>query len=133
MSVICDICNTKISSKYILAKHKLTESCQKIKREIDYNKNMIEFTKKNKEQEDLINNFKIIIEEKISAIITLESKNNNLESKIKTLEELYKKEKEISEEYRKIVEKAATKSSKTVNNNNNDKYGFLINIQVEES
>ena len=120
MSVICDICNTKISSKYILAKHKLTESCQKIKREIDYNKNMIEFTKKNKEQEDLINNFKIIIEEKISAIITLESKNNNLESKIKTLEELYKKEKEISEEYRKIVEKAATKSSKTVNNNNNN-------------
>ena len=35
----------------ILEKHKLTESCQKIKREIDYNKNMIEFTKKNKEQE----------------------------------------------------------------------------------
>lgn len=122
MSVICDICNTKISSKYILAKHKLTESCQKIKREIEYNKNMIELTKKNKEQEELINNFREINNENNFKIINLESKNNNLESKIKTLEELYKKEKEISEQYRKIVEKAATKSTKTVNNNNNNTY-----------
>ena len=127
MSVICDICNTKISSKYILAKHKQTESCQKIKREIEYNKNMIELNKKNKEQEELINNYKKIIEEKNSSIITLENKITTLENKNKTLEELSKKEKQISEEYRKIVEKAATKSTKIVNNNNNNKNTYNHN------
>ena len=30
MSAICDICNTRVSNKYNLNKHKLTESCQKI-------------------------------------------------------------------------------------------------------
>ena len=94
MSAICDICNTRVSNKYNLNKHKLTESCQKIKRELEYN-NKIKY---------------------------IENENKELESKIKTLEELYKKEKEKSEEYRKIVEKAATKSTKTVHNNNNNTY-----------
>ena len=112
MSVICDICNAKISSKYILAKHKQTESCQKIKRETEYNKNMIELNNKNKELKQIINSLNNKLEENNITITTLENK-------VKTLEELSKKEKEISEQYRKIVEKAATKSTKTVNNNNN--------------
>ena len=40
MSCICDICNTKVSNKYNLTKHKFTESCQKIKREIEYSDNI---------------------------------------------------------------------------------------------
>lgn len=113
MSVVCDICNAKISSKYILAKHKQTESCQKIKREIEYNKNMIDLNNKNKELEQIINSLNNKLEENNLTITTLENK-------VKTLEELYKKEKEISEQYRKIVEKAATKPTKTVHNNNNN-------------
>jgi hypothetical protein len=119
MSYICEFCNTKSTTKSNLNKHKQTENCQKIKRELEQLNKINELTKKNKEQEDLINNFKITIEEKNLTIITLENNNKNLENKVKTLEELSKKEKQISEEYRKIVEKAATKSSKTVNNNNN--------------
>lgn len=119
MSYICEICNTKSTTKSNLNKHKLTENCQKIKRELEQLNKINELTKKNKEQEELINNFKITIEEKNSTIINLENNNKNLENKVKTLEELSKKEKQISEEYRKIAEKAATKSTKTVNNNNN--------------
>jgi hypothetical protein len=106
MSAICDICNTRVSNKYNLNKHKLTESCQKIKRELEYNNKIKYIENENKE-------LKVKIIEKDNIIL-------ELESKVKTLEELSKKEKEKSEEYRKIVEKAATKSTKIVNNNNNN-------------
>jgi hypothetical protein len=115
MSFICDICNTKTSTRYNLGKHKQSENCQKVKREIEQLNKINELTEKNKEQEELINNFREINNDNNFKI-------NNLENKVKTLEELYKKEKEISEQYRKIVEKAATKSTKTVNNNNNNTY-----------
>jgi hypothetical protein len=46
MSYICDICNTKTTTKSNLNKHKLTESCQKIKREIDNKKNINELNEK---------------------------------------------------------------------------------------
>jgi hypothetical protein len=113
MSFICDICNTKTSTRYNLGKHKQSETCQKIKREIEQLNKINELLKKNKEQEELIKKYKIIIEENNLTISTLKNKNKNLENKNKTLEEK-------SEEYRKIVEKAATKSTKTVNNNNNN-------------
>ena len=112
MSYICDFCNTKSTTKSNLNKHKQSETCQKIKRELEQINKINELTKKNIEQEHSINNYKELNHENILKI-------NTLESKIKTLEELYKKEKEISEQYRKIVEKAATKSTKTVNNNTN--------------
>ena len=122
MSVICDICNAKISSKYILAKHKLTESCQKVKRELEYNNNIINFNNKINYLENKNEELKVKSIEKDNFILENDNIILELESKIKTLEELYKKEKEKSEEYRKIVEKAATKSTKTVNNNNNNTY-----------
>ena len=105
MSVNCDFCNTKISSKYILSKHKLTESCQRIKRELEYSKNIIELNNKNNELENLNLNFQKELDKKDTIILTLENKIKSLEEK--------------SEEYRKIVEKVAMKSTKTVNNNNN--------------
>lgn len=111
MSYICDICNTKLATKSNLNKHKQTENCQKIKREFEQLNKINELTKKNKEQEELINNFREINNEKNLKINNLENKNKNLEDKVKTLEE-------ISEQYTKIVEKDATKSTKTINNNN---------------
>ena len=49
MSYICDICNIKTSTKYNLNKHKLTESCQKIKRELEYNNKIKYIENENKE------------------------------------------------------------------------------------
>jgi hypothetical protein len=115
MSVICDICNAKVSNKYNLVKHKLTESCQKVKRELEYNNNIINFNNKIKYLENENEKLKNQNNKKDNMILELENKNKNLKDKINTLEE-------ISEEYRKIVEKAATKSTKTVNNNNNNTY-----------
>jgi hypothetical protein len=122
MSFICDICNTKTSTRYNLGKHKQSETCQKIKREQEQLNKINELTKKNKEQEEFIDNYKKIINENNLTIISLENKVKILENKVKTLEELSKKDKEKSEEYRKIIEKAATKSSKIVNNNNKNTY-----------
>jgi hypothetical protein len=132
MSVICEICDTKISSKYILPKHKQTESCQKIKKEKELvNKLNEQLTKinellnKNKEQEELINTLKNKLEQNNLTIITLENNNNKLEK-------LYNIEKEKSEEYRKIVEKAATKSTKTVNNSNTYNRNNYLNYVSSE-
>ena len=42
MSYICEICNTKTTTKSNLNKHKLTESCQKIKRKLETKKQIDE-------------------------------------------------------------------------------------------
>jgi hypothetical protein len=122
MSVICDICNTKVSNKYNLIKHKLTESCQKIKREFDYNNNIINLNNKIKELEKEIEQLKIENNEKDKLIHNLQEKSNIL--------------KEKSEEYRKIVEKAATKSTTIKNtytnsNNHNNHNNYLNYISQE--
>ena len=125
MSVNCDFCNTKISSKYILSKHKLTESCQRIKRELEYSKNIIELNNKNKELEKRINSQNSELEENKLTITTLENKNKNLEDKIKTLQEK-------SEEYRKIVETVATSKFKikkdVLENIQNNTFEIDINL-----
>ena len=46
MSYICDICNSVISNKYLLKKHKGTEYCQKIKKEKEYYDNIQNFNNK---------------------------------------------------------------------------------------
>ena len=106
MSAICDICNTKVSNKYNLTKHKQTESCQKVRREKEYNNNIFNSNNKIKDLENKIEQLK--------------TENNEKDKIIINLKELSKNLKEKSEEYRKIIEKAATKSTKIVNNNNNN-------------
>ena len=70
MSYICDICNTKTSTRYNLGKHKQSETCQKVKRELEQINKINELTKKNKEQEELINNYKESNHENNLTIIT---------------------------------------------------------------
>ena len=113
MSVICEICNSKVSNKYNLVKHKQTESCQKIKRELDYNKNINSLNNKIKELENEIINLKKNNNEKDLIIYNLQEKSNNLQEK--------------SEEYRKIIEKAATKTS--IKNNYTNNYLNLISSE----
>ena len=107
----CEFCHLTVS-KSNYSKHKKTDLCKNINTVIKNNikendiklTNYIHKNEKLKEENIILNN----------KILTLENK--NLEDKVKTLQE-------ISEQYRKIVEKAATKSTKTtVNNNNNNTY-----------
>ena len=105
----CEFCNLTVS-KSNYSKHKKTDLCKNINTVIKNNikeneiklSNYIQKNEKLNEENILLN----------SKIITLENKNKNLEDKIKSLEEK-------SEEYRKIVEKVAMKSTKTINNNKN--------------
>ena len=101
MSYICDICELKISNIKNLTKHKNTEKCQYIKRILD---------KREKLYLDKINiieekNYKIN-EEYENLIIKL---NNKIEEQNKEIQLL----KEKSEEYRIIIEKIATRTTKT--------------------
>jgi hypothetical protein len=132
MSYICDICNIKTTTKSNLNKHKLTEACQKIKREIDNKKNINELNEKiNKQQEelenlkkenDLLKNENIMFNklntEKDIIILNLNEKINNIKDK--------------SEEYRKIVEKLATKSTKIINNKNTYNHNNYLNYISQE-
>ena len=99
MSLLCDICGYKSTTKYNLSKHQKTDSCQRIKL--------------NNELNNKINNLTIINNELNNKILTLikdlENKDNvllNKDTEIKLLQDK-------CDEYRKIVEKAAMKTTKT--------------------
>ena len=106
-TIVCNICESEII-KYNLSKHQKSDTCSKIKMLLNRQKEkyelilneknilLIKFEEKNKE---LINN-----------IFNLTKLNDDMKNEIKILER-------TSNEYRKIVEKAATKSTKTVKNN----------------
>ena len=110
MSVICEICNSKVSNKYNLVKHKQTESCQKIKRELDYNKNINSLNNQIKELENEIIKLKKNNNEKDLIIYNLQEKSNNLQEK--------------SEEYRKIIENVSL---------NNKKNNFTLNKIIQDN
>ena len=94
METICDICECKIKHKKDLTKHKQSETCKKI--------------------EYLLTKQIQPYKEKIQEYITL---NNNLQKQLEEKDIQIKIIQEKSEEYRKIVEKSALKSTNTVKNN----------------
>jgi hypothetical protein len=101
MSLLCNICGYKSTTKYNLSKHQKTESCQRIKINNDLLNKINELTTAN-------NNLNIKI---IDLMKELDNKQNllfNKDTEIKLLQDKY-------EDLRKIVEKAATKA--TVKNN----------------
>lgn len=111
--VICNICDTVIKRDKDLPRHKRSETCKKIfditqKKEKEYQSKLQIFEKDKLKLQD--ENEKLKNENKI-----LKEKNNTLYSEILIL-------KEKSEEYRLIVEKAAIKSTTTVNNNSKNTY-----------
>jgi len=100
MTTVCEYCEN-IITKNNLVKHQKSETCNKIK-------NLL-FKLKNKYEQQL-RDTEEINKQHINEINNLIIENNTLKTEIKTLE----KEKE---NYRKIVEKAATKSTNTIKNN----------------
>ena len=135
-TTICNICNTKISNKRDITKHQKTEKCQSVKRFNNLitknNQYELEINKQKEIIEMLNNDIKILninlkneLNKKDSIILSLENKIKYLEDKSNNL-------KEVSEEYRKIVEKAATKSTKTVNNTNTYNRNNYLNYISQE-
>ena len=90
--IVCDICNSPIKRKKDLPRHKRSEFCQKVN--------------------ELLNKFQNTNFIKINL---LEEEVKKLQDKILLLEKENTMNKEKAEEYRKIVEKTATKT--TVKNN----------------
>ena len=113
----CDMCFTIVKRKTDLAKHKKSETCKKIN-------NIIKILKEEKQDEvnklqDKLNKQKNeyelklkLLEEKNNILV---KENNDQNKKILTLEIKLKEVSEKSNEYRKIVEKSATKT--TIKNN----------------
>ena len=90
--IVCDICNSPIKRKKDLPRHKRSEFCQKVN--------------------ELLNKFQ---NTNFTKINLLEEEVKKLQDKILLLEKENTMNKEKAEEYRKIVEKTATKT--TVKNN----------------
>ena len=112
--VICDLCNTKITNKKDLSKHQKTKKCQEMNQLVILKNNL--FTNQ-------ITEYKIEIDK-------LLENNNILKKEIEGKDKQIKLLQEKSEEYRKIVEKAATKS--TFNNNNNYTHNNNLNYISSE-
>jgi hypothetical protein len=130
MEVKCDMCFTIVKRKTDLAKHKRSEICKKIHNIIETIKKEND-TKINKLQ-DNFNNIKNKSEKEKEDYKLLLIENNNMKNKILTLEIQLKESLIKYEDLRKIVEKAATKSTNTFKNKEdilNDNM-FQIDINV---
>ena len=105
----CEYCENNFLNIKQLTRHQKSESCKKIKYLLEKNTNIL------KSQ---------IIELK-NKLDTIQKINDEKDNTINIL-------KEKSEEYRKIVEKAAVKSTKTVNNNNTYNRNNYLNYISKE-
>jgi len=117
MSYNCDICDVKITHSQNILKHKRTEKCQYIKRLLDKKNTVILDRNKiiQKENEELKEKIKMLLEE-----------NKEKDNKIKNIEDK-------AEEYRKIIEKVASKTTTTTNVvNNKNTYNNHLNYISSE-
>jgi hypothetical protein len=135
MEYLCKYCEISFKRKGDLGKHSLTIKCKekqnkyhineelnnnilKLQKELEqYKLKLFEQENKNKLQENKI-------EELVQENNTLKIENNTLKTEIKALEK-------ASEGYRKIVEKAATKSTNTTVKNNYQHNNYLNYISSE--
>jgi len=127
MSCICNICELKISHEKNITKHQTTEKCQTIKRILDKKEKIhIDKNKKLEHDNNFLNNKNIENATLINELTKqLESTKQELITKdiqLKLIQEKY-------EDLRKIVEKAATKSSNTVKNYTHNNYLNYISTE----
>ena len=127
MEVKCDMCFTVVKRKTDLAKHKKTEMCKKIHNTIETIKQEKD-TQINKLQEkfNTIENKLQIQKDDYKILLT---ENNQMKNKILTLEVQLKESLNKYEDLRKIVEKAATKSTNTVKNYTHNNYLNYISTE----
>ena len=120
MSYICEICETQITHYQNILKHKKTDKCQYIKSLLD---------KRDKVNEEKNNSIKKENEKLKLENIKLNEEKNKKDYEIKLLQDKY-------EDLRKIVEKAAIKSTttvkKTYNHNNYLNYISTEPLKISE-
>jgi len=102
----CNLCNAKLSSKKDIIKHQKTKKCKEI--------HLFVISQINKFNNDIIM-YKNEIDNLIKEKLLLQKKIEEKDIQIKTIQEKY-------EDLRKIVEKAATKSTNTVKNYTHNNY-----------
>ena len=106
MEIVCDVCECKIKHKKDLLKHKKSETCKKIEYLL---------LKKIKPYEEKI-------QENITKYNILQKQIEEKDIKLKLIQDKY-------EDLRKIVEKAATKSTSTVKNYSHNNYLNYISTE----
>ena len=114
-SVICNLCDSKLTYKKDLTKHQTTDRCKSINKIINnrINNHVIlneELKEKNKILQNELDKIKIELQEKIYQIKILEKS---------------------SEEYRKIVEKAATKTTIKNNYSHNNYLNYISSEPIK--
>ena len=131
MSFVCEFCNNSFTTRNHLLRHNKSDYCLKIQNILNNENN--KYNDKIKLIEEQHKLKLLEHENKIQELTqlnnTLKTENNSLKTEIKSLEK-------ASEEYRKIVEKAATKSNNTIKPKqeilNNTTFDIDININKKQ-
>ena len=127
MSCICNICELKISHEKNITKHQTTEKCQMIKRILDKKEKIYIDKNKKLEQDNIFLNNKNI--EDSNFINELTKQLDSLKQELQTKDIQLKLIQDKYEDLRKIVEKAATKSTNTVKNYTHNNYLNYISTE----
>ena len=121
MSFICEYCENSFTTKNHLIRHYKSDSCQKIQKLI---------LKHEKQKNETIENIKKEYELKISS---LQENITDLQQQLKEQELYIKNIEKSSEEYRKIVEKAATKNTTVKNYTDNNYLNYISSEAIKFS
>ena len=117
MSFVCEFCNNTFTTRNHLLRHNKSDSCLKIQKILNNENN--KYNDKIKRNEEEYKLKLLELENKIQELNQenniLKIENNTLKTEIKTLEK-------SSEDYRKIIEKVATKSTNTIKNYQHNNY-----------
>ena len=126
MSFICEFCNNNFTTRNHLSRHYKTDSCQKIQKIISNINSKYEEQIKNIKDDYTSKIAKFENENKVNVIKIQEltKENEILKSENKSLEK-------SNETFIKIVEKAAIKSTNTVNNNTYNRNNYLNYVSSE--
>ena len=117
MSFVCEFCSNTFTTKNHLLRHNKSDSCLKIQRILN-NVN----DKYNDKLKLMEEQYKLKLLEHENKLQELNKENNNLKIENNTLKTEIKTLEKSSEEYRKIVEKVATKSTNTIKNYQHNNY-----------
>ena len=117
MSFVCEFCSNTFTTKNHLLRHNKSDSCLKIQRILN-NVN----DKYNDKLKLMEEQYKLKLLEHENKIQELTKENNNLKIENNSLKTEIKTLEKSSEEYRKIVEKVATKSTNTIKNYQHNNY-----------
>jgi len=121
MSFTCEYCENSFTTKNHLIRHYKSDSCQKIQKLI---------LKHEKQKNENIENIKKEYELKISS---LQENINDLQQQLKEHVLHIKNLEKSSEEYRKIVEKAATKTTTVKNYTHNNYLNYISSEPIKFS